>query len=58
MYDAFIRRGIPSRVRSDRGGENVRMRSFMVHTRGPGRGSHIAGSLHYNQCIERLWRGL
>ena len=37
--------GIPSRVRSDSGGENTLVCFFMVSQRGPGRGSHIAEAL-------------
>ena len=56
FVEAVEQYGVPSRVRSDKGGENVLVCQFMVAVRGTGRSSHIAGSSVHNQRIERMWR--
>ncbi|KAH0836635.1 hypothetical protein J3R83DRAFT_8353 [Lanmaoa asiatica] len=47
--------GMPSRVRGDRGGENIDVATYVVMKNGPHRASFMWGSSTHNSRIERLW---
>ncbi len=58
VYELFLvavqRYSLPSRIRTDQGGENIIVARHMLERRGHERRSVIVGSSVHNRCIERL----
>ena len=55
--EAVSKYGLPNKIRSDLGGENVRVWEYMIDQHGSETAVVIGSSTH-NECIERLWRDI
>ena len=58
FQEAVYEFGLPLRVRSEKGGENVLVCDMMLERRGYGRRSFITNKSTHNQRIEKLWKDI
>ncbi len=56
FFNAVAEYGVPARVRTDKGGENVDIWKYMVDVRGQESQPYLTGSSVHNCRIKRLWR--
>ena len=49
FHEACMEYGVPERVRSDKGGENIKVAEYMLEAKGTGHGSFIVGRSVHNQ---------
>lgn len=56
FVDGVHQHGLPLRVRSDKGLENISVAEYMIRRNGPDTKAMITGKSTHNQRIERLWR--
>jgi hypothetical protein len=54
--DGVSKYGLPQRVRSDHGGENVEVWKYMIAAHGGDTSCIVTGSSTHNERIEHLWR--
>lgn len=64
VFDLFrecvLTAGVPQRIYTDQGGENIGVATYMLHVRGPGHNNDtiMVGKSVHNVRIERLWRDI
>lgn len=56
FLDGVSKYGLPQRVHSDHGGENIEVWKYVIAARGGDASCILTGSLTHNERIEHLWR--
>lgn len=56
FHDGVSRFGLPERIRSDHGGENIGVWRSMIASHGNDYSCVVTGSSVHNELIERMWR--